>query len=119
MIADLEALDFEPLPDMVPMAWHPLRQGQDGSSSLLENYNRPIELCYQAWQYHFEFLNLGYVAYLDFFGFCKEVFPDIPDLAIATMVQGIEVDLFRPDDELKHLAKLAVELDVADALATP
>ena len=34
------------------------------------------------------------------------------------MVQGVEVDLFRPDDELRRLAKLAVELDVADALAT-
>ena len=34
------------------------------------------------------------------------------------MVQGIEVDLFRPDDELQKLAKLAVELGVADALAT-
>ena len=34
------------------------------------------------------------------------------------MVQGVEVDLFRPDDELKRLAKLAVELDVDGALAT-
>lgn len=82
----------------------------------MENYDRAIQLCYKAWQYHFEFLNLGYAAYLDFFGFCKEQFPNIPDLAIARMVQGIEVDLFRPDDELKKLARLAVELDVADAL---
>ena len=27
------------------------------------------------------------------------------------MVQGVDVDLFRPDDELKKLAKLAVQLD--------
>ena len=40
----------------------------------------------------------------------SRAFPGIPDLAIAKMVQGIEVDLFRPDDELKKLAKLAVEL---------
>ena len=83
------------------------------SRYLLESYNRLIELAYQAWQYHFEFLNLGYAAYLDFFGFCKEAFPGIPDRRIAKMVQGIEVDLFRPDDELKQLAKLAVELGVA------
>ena len=49
------------------------------------------------------------MAYLDFFGFCKQAFPGIPDQAIAPMVQGIEVDLFRPDDELKQLAKLAVQ----------
>ena len=32
------------------------------------------------------------------------------------MVQGVDVDLFRPDDELKKLAKLAVKLGVVDAL---
>jgi pyruvate,water dikinase len=32
------------------------------------------------------------------------------------MVQGIEVDLFKPDDEVKRLAKLAVELGIADAM---
>ena len=76
----------------------------------MTGFNRTIELCYEAWQYHFEFLNLGYAAYLDFFGFCKQAFPGISDLGIAKMVQGIEVDLFRPDDELRKLAKLAVEV---------
>jgi pyruvate,water dikinase len=32
------------------------------------------------------------------------------------MVQGVDVDLFRPDDELKKLAKLAVKLGVAPGL---
>ena len=82
----------------------------------METYDRAIQLLYKTWQYHFEFLNLGYAAYLDFFGFVKQQFPSIPDLAIATMVQGVDVDLFRPDDELKKLAKLAVRLGVADAL---
>ena len=56
------------------------------------------ELVYKIWQYHFEFLNLGYAAYLDFFGFVKEQFPSIPDQAIAKMVQGVDSELFRPDD---------------------
>ena len=83
------------------------------------DYNRLIELAYTAFQYHFEFLNLGYVAYLDFFGFCQQAFPGISDLGIAKMVQGIEVDLFRPDDELKQLARLAVarDVDVSGGLA--
>ena len=75
----------------------------------METYDRSIQLLYKTWQYHFEFLNLGYAAYLDFFGFLKGQFPDIPDQAIAKMVQGVDVDLFRPDDELKKLAKLAVQ----------
>ena len=83
--------------------------GLDNTFALMTGYNRAIELCYEAWQYHFEFLNLGYAAYLDFFGFCKQAFPGISDLGIAKMVQGIEVDLFRPDDELRQLAQIAVE----------
>ena len=108
-IDEMEALTFESLPDMVPFEDIVTGKAKDGSEVLMENYDRLIQLCYQNWQYHFEFLNLGYLAYLDFFGFCKEVFPGIPDLAIAKMVQGVDMELFRPDDELKKLAKLAVE----------
>ena len=68
--------------------------------------------------HHFEFLNLGYAAYLDFFGFCKQVWPSIPDQAIAKMVAGIDVDLFRPDEELKKLAQLAVDLGVGDRISS-
>jgi pyruvate, water dikinase len=116
IIDDLEALKFEPLPEVVPLEWILEGRGLDNTYELIENYDRAIQLCYKAWQHHFEFLNLGYAAYLDFFGFCKEQFPDIPDQAIARMVQGIDVDLFRPDDELKKLARLAIETGVDEAL---
>ncbi|MGO4857292.1 PEP-utilizing enzyme [Arthrobacter sp. 2MCAF14] len=109
-IEEMEALEFNPLPDMVPMEDILSGKGKDGSEVLLENYDRLLQLCYQNWQYHFEFLNLGYIAYLDFFNYCKEIFPDIPDQSIAMMVQGVDMELFRPDDELKDLATLAVEL---------
>ncbi len=115
-IDEMEALTFESLPDMVPFEDIVTGKAKDGSEVLMENYDRLIQLCYQNWQYHFEFLNLGYLAYLDFFGFCKEVFPGIPDLAIAKMVQGVDMELFRPDDELKKLAMLAVELGLAGRL---
>jgi pyruvate,water dikinase len=116
VIADLEAIEFEPLPDVVPLHWVTEGRGLDPTFALMRNFNRAIELCYEAWQYHFEFLNLGYAAYLDFFGFCKQALPGISDLGIAKMVQGIEVDLFRPDDELRKLAKLAVETGDDEAL---
>jgi pyruvate,water dikinase len=116
VIADLEALEFEPLPEVVPLEWIQEGRGLDNTFALTTNYNRAIELCYEAFQYHFEFLNLGYVAYLDFFAFCKEALPGVADLGIAKMVQGIDVVLFRPDAELRALARLAIELEVADAL---
>ncbi len=91
--------------------------GTGSGLTLQANYHRLLDLCLKLWMHHFEFLNLGYAAYLDFFGFCKQAFPNIPDQAIAKMVAGVDVDLFRPDDELKKLARLAVELDVDDVLA--
>jgi pyruvate,water dikinase len=115
-IADLEALNFEKLPEVVPLEWVMEGRGLDNTHALMETYDRAIQLLYKTWQYHFEFLNLGYAAYLDFFGFMKGQFPSIPDQAIAKMVQGVDVDLFRPDDELKKLARLAVKLGVVDAL---
>jgi pyruvate,water dikinase len=117
VIGDLQALEFEPLPEVVALEWIKEGVGLDNTFALAQNYDRAIELCYEAFQYHFEFLNLGYVAYLDFFTFCKEVLPGVADLGIAKMVQGIDVVLFRPDEELRKLARLAVELEIADVLA--
>ncbi len=114
-IAEMETLHFAPLPDMVPFEDIESGKAKDGSEVLLEGYDRLIQLAYQNWQYHFEFLNLGYLAYLDFFTFAKEVFPSIPDQAIAKMVQGVDMELFRPDDELKELASLGVELGLQGA----
>ncbi|WP_323101374.1 PEP-utilizing enzyme [Intrasporangium sp. YIM S08009] len=116
-IAEMEALSFESLPDAVPFDDIVGGVAKDGSEKLMESYDRLIQLCYQNWQYHFEFLNLGYLAYLDFFGFCKQLFPGIPDQSIAKMVQGVDMELFRPDDELKKLALLAVEKGLQPAFS--
>ena len=107
-IEELEKLTFEDLPEVVPVDWVKGGLGIDNTVPLTETYDRAIQLLYRTWNYHFEFLNLGYAAYLDFFGFLKSQFPSIADQAIAKMVQGVDSDLFRPDDELKKLAKLAV-----------
>jgi pyruvate,water dikinase len=116
LIDELEALHFDPLPEREDMAVLTEGRGTGSALDLLSTYNRLVDLTMKLWHYHFEFLNLGYAAYLDFFGFCKGVFPSIPDQAIAKMVAGIHVDLFQPDEELKGLAKLAVELGIDDRL---
>ena len=41
---------------------------------------------------------------------CKSTFPDISDQTISRMVGGLDVELYRPDDELKRLAKEAQRL---------
>jgi pyruvate, water dikinase len=79
-----------------------------------ERYHRCIDLFSKMWHYHTEFLMLGYGAYVVFFEFLQKAFPEIPDQAVARMVAGIDVIMYRPDEELKRLAKLAVDLGVDD-----
>jgi pyruvate,water dikinase len=119
LIGEMEALQFEPLPDKEELEVVTQGRGVGSGFELLQRYHRLLDLALQLWQYHFEFLNLGYAAYLDFFGFCKQAFPNIPDLAIAKMVAGVEVDLFQPDEELKKLARLAVDAGVDGAFQQP
>jgi pyruvate,water dikinase len=82
---------------------------------VLDAYGRCLRLGDLMWQYHFEFLLLGYGAYATFAELCKSNLPDIPDQHIAQMVAGIDVLLFRPDAELRRLAALAIETGVDGA----
>ncbi len=118
-IDEIEALDFSPLPEMeeLPIVTDGIALGS--GYRLQKDWHAFKDLIMKTWQYHFEFLNLGYAAYLDYFGFCKEAFPSIPDLAIAKMVAGVEVDLFRPNEELKVLARKAVDMGLARAFDDP
>jgi pyruvate, water dikinase len=108
LVQQISELDFSPLPEMEDLEVITSGAGRGSGDRLLSTYHRLLDHVVTLWQYHFEFLNLGYAAYLDFFGFCKAAFPSIPDLAIAKMVAGVDVDLFKPDDHLKSLARLAV-----------
>jgi pyruvate,water dikinase len=116
LVADLQALDFRALPDVEDVdVVVKTGIGVGSGYRLIATYHRLLDLAMRLWQYHFELLNLGYAAYLDFFAFCKGTWPSIPDLSIARMVAGVEIDLFRPDEELKGLARLAVELGLGEA----
>ena len=118
LIGELEAVQFTALPE-IEDADLVVKSGAGVGSGyqMQENYHRIVSLGLKLWNYHFEFLNLGYAAYLDFFMFCKTIFPGISDQAIAKMVAGVDVDLFRPDDELKRLAHKALDSGVAEAFS--
>ena len=73
-----------------------------------------LALYSKMWHHHTEMLMLGYGAYVVFFQFCQQAFPEISDQTVARMVAGIDVIMYRPDDELQRLARLAVDLGVDD-----
>jgi pyruvate,water dikinase len=121
MLASLEvmkSLKFDKLPEFEPLAVVTEGRGRSNSWDLIENYHRLVNEFFLVWQYHFEMLGLGYGAYMVFFQFCKETFPEIEDQTIARMVAGVDGIMFRPDEELRRLAALAVEVGLGEALAS-
>jgi pyruvate, water dikinase len=113
LIRATEAIPVPQLPEFEDEAVVRQATGVAQNQGVLEGYHRALENYYLMWHHHFEFLILGYGAYLTFFEFCKKVFPEISDQTVSRMVAGVDVLMFRPDDELKKLAGLALELDLA------
>jgi pyruvate,water dikinase len=112
LIGEARALPKPHLPEFEPLAHVHAGRGIASNHDLLVTYQKTLEGYFRMWHHHFEFLLLGYGAYLTFFGFCKKAFPEITDQTIARMVAGIEAEIFRPDDELRRLSRRAVELGV-------
>jgi pyruvate,water dikinase len=88
----------------------PAPRGFYSSYDLMEAYDSLIDAIYKAWQYHFEYLNLSYLAYLTFADTVRKLFPGISEATIGKMVAGAYVVMFRPEEELARLARLAVSL---------
>jgi pyruvate,water dikinase len=66
-----------------------------------------VNMVYKAWQYHFNLLNLAYLYFLTFSDNMKKLFPGISDSTIGKMVAGVEAYMFKPQEELAFLARLA------------
>lgn len=112
LLDEIGSIEVPQLPEYEDEAVVTEARGIGQNHYVREAFHRCIESYSKMWHHHFEFLMLGYGAYVVFFQFCKKAFPEIPDQIVARMVAGIDVLMFRPDDELKRLAKLAVELGV-------
>jgi pyruvate,water dikinase len=112
----LEALEIPELPEFEEEEVVLEGRGLGSGYALLNAWDQLVGGLDRVWQYHFEFSNLGYGGYLFFYELCRQAFPDIADQTIAKMVSGIDVLVLRPDDELRRLAFLAVELGVAEGV---
>jgi pyruvate,water dikinase len=114
LIGEIERIEVPALPEFEDAEVVTGAKGVAQNHYVRENFQRCIDLLSKMWHHHTEFLMLGYGAYVVFFEFCKQAFPEIPDQAVARMVAGVDVVMYRPDDELKKLAALAVEHGVDD-----
>ncbi len=112
LIGEAQALPAPALPEFEPLEHVHSGRGVASNHYLLDTYQKTLEGYYRMWHHHFEFLLLGYGAYLTFFGFCKKAFPEISDQTVARMVAGMDAEIFRPDEELRRLARCAVDLRI-------
>ena len=112
LIHDAQALPTPTLPEFEPLEHVHAGRGVASNHFILDTFQKTVEGYFRMWHHHFEFLLLGYGAYLTFFDFCKKAFPEISDQTVARMVAGMEAEIFRPDDELKRLARCAIDLGV-------
>jgi pyruvate, water dikinase len=116
LISEIESIKVPQLPDIEDADVVFNSVGIAQNHYVRENFQRCISLFSKAWHHHTEMLMLGYGAYVVFFEFCKQAFPEMPDQMVGRMCAGIEVIMYRPDDELKRLAQLAVDYHVDDLL---
>jgi pyruvate,water dikinase len=114
LIAGIEAIEVPQLPEWEDADVVYSAKGIAQNHYLRENFHKILALYSTMWHHHTEMLMLGYSAYVVFFQFCTQAFPEISDQTVARMVAGIDVIMYRPDDELRRLARLAVDLQVDD-----
>jgi len=94
----------------------PVPTGCYVSYDLMEAFTKLVDLMFKGWQYHFEYLNLTYLAYLMFADVSRKLFPGISESAIGKMVAGAYVSMFRPEEELCRLSRLATSLRGVSAI---
>lgn len=83
-----------------PSAW--LSSGY----KIVDSFYKLVSIMYEAWHFHRE-LGPAYLASIVFSDFCKKLFPDISGTTITKMVAGVEVEMFKPQEALARLSKLA------------
>jgi pyruvate,water dikinase len=116
LIAELQAIDIPTLPDLESEQVVLSGRGYSSAYVLLDAYNRCIQNLFLCYQYHFELLLLAYVAQLNFTDLCKSTLPGITEQTLARLTAGVELRQFQPDEELKKLARLALDLGLTDDL---
>ena len=94
----------------------PAPTGVYDSYYLIEAFDKLVNQMFKGWQYHFEMLNLTYLAYLMFADVSRKLFPGISESAIGKMVAGAYVSMFRPEEELCRLSKLAASAKDVSAI---
>ena len=83
LIAEIESVSVPALPEWEPAEVVFGAVGVAQNHYLQENFHRVLALYSKMWHHHTEMLMLGYGAYVVFFQFCQQAFPEISDQTIG------------------------------------
>ena len=115
----VDELRFGDLPEIVDDAYILNHIGFSPASEMRRDYWKLLQVMDLWLEYHFELFNIGLGAFLTFTEFCKKAFPGITDVTIGRMCAGVQYDSRLPQVKLQELAKLAIDLGVANAILEP
>ena len=93
LIREIDAIKVPELPEFDDEDVVKQAKGIAQNHYVREAFHRCIEGYTKMWMHHFEMLMLGYGAYVVFFQFCKQAFPEIADQTVSRMVSGIDVTM--------------------------
>ncbi|WP_430450084.1 PEP-utilizing enzyme [Rhodophyticola sp.] len=116
LIDDLARL---PLPRLDEIESDARALGGTGLSSghdLCQFHARLVASLFQAYQYHFELLNISYLSLLRFSQAFEAAFPSADPATVNALLRMGDLELYEPHRQIENLARLAHELDVADAV---
>jgi len=116
VIDELKQITFPDLPEVEDIGDVKEGRGLTSAHPIMEAYYKMLNLAYRAWDYHFEFMSLGYGGILQYIETMKTLFPDISDKSISKTTMGFDAAIFRPPQELQKLAISAVESGLGDIL---
>ena len=83
LIAEIESISVPALPEWEAADVVFGAVGVAQNHYLQENFHRVLALYSKMWHHHTEMLMLGYGAYVVFFQFCQQAFPEISDQTIG------------------------------------
>ena len=114
LIADLAAVEVPELPHLEDESVVLEGRGFSSGYVLLRAYQDMVGNLFLAYQYHFEMLLLAYAAQLNLQEFVSAALSGLTPQTVAKLTGGVELRQFGPDEQLKSLARKAIELGLAD-----
>jgi len=116
LIAELAATEVPELPDLEDESVILSGRGFSSAYVLLRAYQDLVQNLFLAYQYHFEMLLLAYAAQMNLQEFVAAALSGLTPQTLAKLTGGVELRQFGPDEQLKSLARRAIELGLADRL---